>query len=70
MKVGDLVVRGYSWYAIVPGIIVDVRTDIITTSNESEAYEEAYYVVQWSDGSLSEETYYELDYFTGQSEDG
>ena len=69
MKVGDLVVRGYSWYAVVPGIIVDEEMEIITTSTEDEAYESVIYVVQWSDGALSEETYYELDYYTGQSED-
>ncbi len=63
MKVGDIVVRSYSWHALVPGIIVDEEFEIVTSPDESESYESRDFIIQWSDGSLTSEGYFELDYF-------
>ena len=52
MKVGDLVVRAYSWHSIVPGIIIQERFD---------EYESSTFLVLWCQGTNTEEMYEELD---------
>ena len=61
MKIGDLVCRSYR--DSMPGIVVDETIDIVTANNEETAYEECWLVVQWSDGTQSEELYEELDLY-------
>jgi hypothetical protein len=62
MIVGDMVIRAYAYYAIIPGIIV------ATTKPDPQEYGPdqgvdfiSEFVVQWSDGSHSTELYEELD---------
>jgi hypothetical protein len=52
VKVGDLVVRAYSWHSIVPGIIL---------REEFDEYESHTFLVLWCDGSNTTEMYEELD---------
>ena len=61
MKIGDLVCRSYR--DSMPGIVVDETIDIVTANNEETAYEECWLVVQWSDGTQTEELYEELDLY-------
>lgn len=64
MKVGDMVVRAYAFRAFIPGIIVDEHIESYTTDSgdpEFEPYQEHNYIVQWSDGSQTNEMYEELE---------
>ena len=62
MKIGDLVIRAYTWHELVPGIIVDEEFEVVTADNEEHSYESCNFIVQWSDGAQSKEMYEELDY--------
>jgi hypothetical protein len=52
VKVGDLVVRAYSWHSIVPGIIIqEIRPEDDCPT----------FLVVWCQGTNTEEMYEELD---------
>ena len=60
MNIGDLVVRSYAQAKIVPGIIVEESHQVFSDDIE---YTETDFTVQWSDGSQSRESIYELEPF-------
>ena len=65
MKVGDLVVRAYTWPSLVPGIIIDEKAETLEFDGTHEApysYETISFSVSWSDGTTSTETIHELEY--------
>lgn len=62
MKVGDMVVRAYAYHGTVPGVILEETIQIVTDTAENYSYEECYFIVHWSDGTITRELFEELDY--------
>lgn len=65
VNIGTMVIRAYSWHAIVPGIIVEEIVEEVITHDELESYTQIEFIVQWSDGTQTKELYDELDAFLG-----
>ena len=66
MKVGDMVVRAYTWPCLLPGIIVDEDSTMIEFDGDPDgsfSYEEVSFTVAWSDSTMSMEQREELEYF-------
>ena len=72
MKVGDMVVRAYAYYAFIPGIIIDYKVTPVEFDGDgagSFKYDETSYVVAWSDGKITSELDVELDFLEDAFQD-
>lgn len=69
LKVGDIVSRAYLWPELISGIIIEEKRDRVDLAKELKPgrkpsqWENVTFVVAWSDGSVTEETDIELEYF-------
>ena len=61
MNIGDLVVRAYAHYRVIPGIIIDRYEEIIGACEQEGDLTSTMFIVQWSDGTQTSEMYEELD---------
>lgn len=61
MKVGDLVLRSYK-HEVSPGIIVEYVSQVLSSYDGDDFYED-YYIVSWPDGSLTNETIWEVELY-------
>jgi len=61
VKIGDMVIRAYTWKDIVPGIIVEEEIENVEDEGFNR-YQQLNLIVQWSDGSMTRELDCELEY--------